>query len=333
MKPLKSTLALVNMSLEQKPNNLRNRLADRSEMLAAVRCFFAEKNILEVDCPILSLAASVDTHIDLIPATLSGKTAVYLHSSPEYGMKQLLSQGSGDIYQLSHVFRDEEIGPRHHPEFMMIEWYRLDFSFQQMIDETAALCRLFVGELPCEFLSYREAFLRHLEIDPFHASDNELLALVRKWNLDYRNIENEGRDAWLNALLGGKIETNLGKDSLTALVHYPASQAALAKTKIIDGANVAERFEIYYQGIELANGYHELSDASEQERRFQEANKDRLKLGKKMLPIDHAFLEALKKGLPDCCGVAVGFDRLMMLRSGKQNLDGAILLRNTLWQK
>lgn len=300
-------------------------LRDRADMLAKVRSFFQERNVLEVDCPIMSPKASVDAHIDLIPAFPQGITH-YLHSSPEYGMKKLLSDGIGDIFQLSHVFRDGEISNKHRPEFMMAEWYRLDFTFMQMIEETVDFCRLFLGNLPSSVLTYSDAFKEYLSIDLSKATNENLLAMLKKNNIQIQpELLLEGRDGLLNLLLGLFIEPHLGDNELTALAYYPPTQAALARKALVNGQQVAERFEIYYKGMELANGYHELADAHEQGQRLIDENKHRLKLGKEALPIDDEFLAALEKGLPDCCGVAVGFDRLMMLRHKTDQINTIIV--------
>ncbi len=295
-------------------------LQDRSAMLAAARKFFYDRKLLEVDCPLITTAASIDAHIDLIPTDhSSGKR--YLHSSPEYGMKRLLTEGIGDIFQLAHVFRQEESGTKHNPEFMMAEWYRLGFTFEEMINETLDFTQLFLGSLPCRVLSYHDAFQDYAGIDPFRSSEQELLALLKKYQFPlYSSIEEENKDNLLNLILGMLIEPQLGKDELIALAYYPASQAALAKTRHRPEGNVAERFEIYYRGVELANGYHELADPKEQRSRFNESNRERVNLGKENLPLDERFLSALEKGLPDCCGVAVGVDRLMMLRHNANNI-------------
>jgi lysyl-tRNA synthetase class 2 len=298
-------------------------LKDRAGMLARARAFFASRHILEVDCPLLSASASVDAHIDLIKATACGQTH-YLHSSPEYGMKRLLSEGIGDIYQLSHVFRDGEQGVKHNPEFMMAEWYRVNFSFKEMIEETLDFVRLFLGNLPGTLISYRDAFKKFAEIDPYEVSGKDLKRRLSNHGIDAVHATNEDRDSLLNLLLGIIVEPHLGKDELCVLAYYPASQAALAKTCVQEGHKVAERFEIYYQGVELANGYHELADPIEQRQRLLEANQLRKMLGKENLPIDENFLAALEKGLPDCCGVAVGFDRLMMLRHKQKELKSIL---------
>lgn len=298
---------------------LKDLLKDRASMMSSARSFFFSRKVTETDVPILSKGASVDAHIDLIPSKISRAHTYYLHSSPEYGMKRLLSEGSGDIYQLSHVFRDGEISPKHRPEFMMCEWYRLNFSFQQIIDETLDFIRLFLGPLPAEQKTYRKTLL-DFGIDPF--SDYKTLEqeLIKRGVEPYPGLEDEGTDGCLNLILSHFIEPTLGQDKLFVLSHYPASQAALAKTTQEEGHLVAERFEVYYKGYELANGYHELADPIEQEKRLIEANEQRIKYGKEALPIDYKFLDALKKGMPPCCGVAVGFDRLMMLRHNRTSI-------------
>lgn len=279
------------------------------------RHFFDQRGVVEVDCPILSPSASIDTHIDLIPATYSKKKQIYLHSSPEFGMKRLLAHGIGDIYQMSHVFRDGEHGIKHNPEFMMVEWYRIGMTLDQLMEETADFIRLFLGPLPLAKIRYREAFLKYVGIDYVTSSEKDLLKFIRSNKIPvYSSLELEDKDAMLNLLIGSLVEPHLGEEGLVVLMDYPASQAALAKKKWVDDEQVAERFEIYYHGIELANGYFELTNPEEQEQRFLEGNKARIGLGKDALPIDRFFLDALKRGVPNCSGVAVGFDRLMMLR-------------------
>lgn len=297
------------------------RLEDRALLLKKCRHFFDQRGILEVDCPILSAQASVDLHIDLIQAVYLNKAYGYLHSSPEYGMKRLLAEGMGDIYQLSHVFRDGELSQKHNPEFMMAEWYRIGLKFEQMIEETVDFIRLFLGDLTYSIISYREALLKYAQIDYLAISTEQLFDYIIENEIPYYpEAVDEGKGALLNLILGSKVEPELGHDEFCVLSYYPASQAALSKKRWIGSEHVAERFEIYYKGVELANGYHELTDPVEQRNRFFEANAMRKKIGKKELPIDENFLGALERGLPDCCGVAVGFDRLMMLRQGHNNI-------------
>lgn len=301
------------------------RLQDRARMLKAARTFFEERAVLEVDCPILTAQASVDAHIDLIVALYRGVEKRYMHSSPEYGMKRLLAEGIGDIYQLSHVFRDEEFSVKHNPEFTMAEWYRLGFSLEQMMEETVEFARLFLGDLSYRVVHYRDLFLQKIGIDYVTASEHDLFEYIQAQHIPfYPSIKEEGKDALLNLILGSQIEPKLGQEELLVLAYYPASQAALAQKRWHKEEQVAERFELYYQGMELANGYHELANAEEQHQRFEEANTLRLALGKETLPPDEHFLKALAKGLPDCCGVAVGFDRLMMLRQGQKEIANVL---------
>jgi len=306
------------------PNKI-DLLYDRASMLREARDFFFKRNIREVDCPAITKFASVDTHIDLIPVSYLETETRYLHSSPEYGMKRLLSMNIGDIYQLAHVFRDEDYGLKHNPEFMMAEWYRMNFEFTEMIDETIDFIKLFIGDIPVKKISYRDAFLKYAGLDYLNKTATELLNFLKEKEIDlYPGIENQGKDELLNMIMGIMIEKELGQDEILVLYHYPASQAALAKTLLCADELVAERFEIYYEGVELCNGYRELTSEEEQRKRLLEANLTRISYQKKSLPIDEYFLESLKKGIPDCCGVAVGFDRLMMLRHGVKDIENVI---------
>lgn len=289
-------------------------------MLTRARSFFHERSVIEVDCPALSQAAPIDLHIDVMKVSLKGNQIGYLHTSPEYGMKRLLATGIGDIYQISHVFRDGEIGPMHNPEFTMAEWYRIGFTFEEMIHETLDFIRLFLGDLPHHSQRYRHLLLEHLGIDYLTASPSDLLACAKGLDLP-SDASAWDKDTLLQLLVSFLIEPKLGNDHLFVLSYFPATQAALSKSIILpDGEPVACRFEVYYQGIELANGYYELTDAAEQRRRFEASNNARLKAGKETLKVDEQFLAALDQGLPDCCGVAVGFDRLMMLKHRLQDL-------------
>ncbi len=301
-------------------------LKDRALMLKSARAFFENRGLFEVDCPILSQSAPVDEHIDIMKVHSSYQNHGYLHSSPEYPMKRLLSAGIGDIYQLCHVFRDGEIGPLHNPEFTMAEWYRHGFTFDEMIAETLEFIRMFVGDLPQERLSYRQTIQKFLNLDYLSATQADLFTCAKENGVDIpANAISWSKDTLLQLILSFVIEPKLGKDNLFVLSHFPSTQAALAKTICLaDGETVGCRFEIYYRGIELCNGYHELTDVIEQRRRFEEANRARLLSGKESLKIDERFLDALEYGLPDCCGVAVGFDRLMMLRHNLSELKNVL---------
>jgi len=291
-------------------------------MFASVRSFFAVRSVLEVDVPIMGRGAPIDTHIDVMAIPLQGGERGFLHTSPEYAMKRLLSLGIGDIYQMSHVFRDGEFGRLHNPEFTMVEWYRVGMAYDILIQETLDFIRLFVGPIPSYSLTYREAFRQFASIDYVTATPSDLVKCAHQHNVHLPpDAAHWDKDTLLHFLIGFVVEPHLGKETLTVLRDYPASQSALAQTSIREDEAIAERFEIYFRSVELANGFHELADPHEQRRRFEEENQERIRLGKNSLPIDENFIAALHRGLPDCCGVAVGFDRLMLLRHGKHNLE------------
>jgi elongation factor P--(R)-beta-lysine ligase len=281
-------------------------------MLQKARSFFHERNILEIDCGALVRKAPLDSNIDVIQVDQDNG---YLHTSPEYALKRLLASGSGDIYFLGHVFRKGELGSRHNPEFTMAEWYRLGITFQEMIQETADFLALFFGSLPLETISYREAFQKFLGIDYSKASLSELQRLANNSAWD--------RETCIHYLVSHEIEPRLGATGLTALIYYPPDEAALACVTQYKGEIVAERFEIYYKGVELCNGYHELSDPNELRRRFEKQNLARLSQGKAPYELDEKFLDALQH-LPPCCGVALGFDRALMLRHSLPSIRSII---------
>lgn len=290
-------------------------------MLSQVRAFFSERGVLEVDCPALSQHSPIDQHIEVMQITFRSGKKAYLHTSPEYGMKRLLSLGSGDIYQMSHVFREGEWGALHNPEFMMVEWYRLGFSLEQLIEETLEFIHLFVGTLPAEKMSYRQAFQKHLGIDYLNVTREKLLEIAAAQKIHLSDeAPHWSKETLLDLLMSFCIEPELGKDILTVITDYPATQAALARVEKKEDEWVAKRFEISHQGIELANGYHELTDPKEQRRRLHQENEKRKSVGKEALPLDEHFLRALERGIPECSGVAVGFDRLMLLREKKEHL-------------
>ncbi len=298
-------------------------LSDRAEMLAAVRAFFAKRRVLEVDCCALLRAPSLDANVDAIEAAVSDTETGYLHTSPEFTMKKLLSEGLGDIYYLGHVFRKGELGRLHNPEFCMIEWYRKEVSFESFIEETCSLMKLFLGELPIRHLSYREALKTYAGID---LSEAGMPAAKRLGISISSDTTSWSHDDWLHLILSHVVEPKLGNGELTVLFDYPPSQAALSSIVEKEGLPVAERFEIYHRGIELSNGYHELTDAKEQRRRFEEENISRQSAEKEPYPIDEELLTALERGLPDCCGVSIGFDRLMLLRNNLQSIHEIIPL-------
>jgi len=297
----------------------------RARMLAGIRAFFASRDVLEVETPYLSAAATSDVALHSLATRWHGAgdaRELYLHTSPEYPMKRLLAAGSGSIYQLCRVFRDDERGRWHHPEFTMLEWYRVGFDHHALIDEVEAFVTGLLPDAmlaPAERLTYRDAFVRHAGIDPFAAGDAALRDCGRRLapGLDTPAAE---RDFWLDVILTHAVEPHLGGGRLTFIYDYPASQAALARIRD-DAVPVAERFELYWQGVELANGFHELIDAAEQRARFEADRAQRSSQGIEAPPLDERLLSALEAGLPPCAGVALGVDRLMMLAHGAERID------------
>ena len=299
----------------------------RAELLARIRSFFAARGVLEVETPALSAAAITDPHLisfAVHPAGSGSGSPRYLHTSPEFPMKRLLAAGSGCIYQIARVFRDDEWGRLHNPEFTLLEWYRVGFDHHRLMDEVAELMReLLAGRMVLaapERLSYGAAFQRYLGLDPHRTTVAELARCAQKQAVPIPpGMPATEIDPWLDLLLTHCIESHLGRGRLTFLHDYPASQAALARLRP-DDPPVGERFELYLNGIELANGFHELGDAYEQRRRFEAENAARRTRGQSEMPMDEQLLAALAAGLPDCAGVALGFDRLVMLAAGKQSL-------------
>ncbi len=302
------------------PTATRSTLLRRARMLAQARGFFAARQVMEVDTPVLVNAPVTDVHIHSAQVTLSNDQTYFLHTSPEYAMKRLLAAGSGDIYQVCHVVRGFERGRLHNPEFTLIEWYRTGFSLVQLMEEVAELVRdLLDSNQPSERLTYREAFLRHLQLDPLTASHAQLVAVARGHS--YTAADTASRDELLEFLMGTRVGPQLGADHLTFVHGYPASQAALARLDPED-PRVALRFELYVQGVELANGFHELVSAAEQRTRFERdlIERQRLELPS-TYPLDERLLAALQAGLPDCAGVALGFDRLVMIATGARSIE------------
>ena len=296
----------------------------RAGLLAKLRQFFAARNILEVDTPALSRAGATDRHIQSFRIEDGRRGHLYLHTSPEFPMKRLLASGSGDIYQVCKVFRSGEAGRRHNPEFIMVEWYRVGFDHHQLMAEVAELLGALLPELdPPEYLTYREAFQTHAGFDVSTAGSKDCIAALTR---DGRQVPAEDQldyDGWLDMVAGDLVYPALGKGRLTFIYNYPASQAALAR--IWPGEPpVAERFEAFVDGIELVNGFHELADATEQGRRFEQDIAYRKTANLVQVPRDERLLAALAHGLPDCAGVALGFDRLVMVAAGAKSLDEVI---------
>jgi len=302
-----------------RPTATRATLQRRALMLGQARGFFAARQVMEVDTPVVVNAPVTDVHIHSARVTLSNHQPYFLHTSPEYAMKRLLAAGTGDIYQVCHVVRGFERGRLHNSEFTLIEWYRTGFSLSRLMEEVAELVRELLGTPAAgERLSYREAFLRHLELDPFTASDQQLSNVARVHG--YTPADPPSRDELLEFLMGTRVGPQLGIHGLTFVHGYPASQAALARLDPQD-PRAALRFELYVEGVELANGFHELASAAEQRARFESDLAARRRLGSPAPPLDERLLAALEAGLPDCCGVALGFDRVVMLATDAKSID------------
>jgi len=310
-------------SLDWQPTASLETLQVRAAMLAATRAFFAERGVLEVDTPILGRHAVTDRHIHCARVELPRHRApLYLHSSPEYAMKRLLAAGSGDIFQIAHVFRGQESGRWHNAEFTLVEWYRCGLPMHELMAEVAQLARLLLA-LPAgvatESLSYGAAFERSLHIDPLSADDGALRAAATAAGLEARLAAECERDDLLDWLMATRVGPDLGAEGLCFVQRYPASQAALARLDPQD-PRVALRFELYSRGVELANGFEELSDPVQQRARFELDRRLRQRAGLPVPAIDEALLSALESGLPPVSGVALGFDRALMLRLGASEI-------------
>jgi len=309
-----------------RPSASRLALEARARLLSDIRKFFADRQILEVETPILSHAGNTDPNINSL--RLEGETRTYLRTSPEYPMKRLLAAGLGDIYELGRVFRGSESGQWHNPEFTLLEWYRCGMNYLDLSDEVIELLR-FCGKSTfarwkAERISYRELFISHTGLDPQRADepDWENLALergIRAGKLDTQQ--------WMDLLLTHLIQPALDPESFTVVYDYPPQQAALARIRHEDQSPnepVAERFELYLGQVELANGYQELEDSDEQRARFEQENRLRDVRGDDTQVIDEHLLQALEHGLPACSGVALGVDRLLMKLLEIDNISSVI---------
>jgi len=296
-----------------------NSLKRRSQILRNIREFFFAKNIMEVETPILAKNTVTDPYIDSFKVNYQNTTC-FLQTSPEYAMKRLLAAGSGDIYQLTKSFRLEEQGSIHNPEFTMLEWYREGIDHMQLITEVDELLQHTLNTKPATKISYTKCWQQHLSINPSNCSIEELKILTGKHIPSFEN-QNLTHNEYLDLLFTHIIEPTLGFNSPVFIYDYPASQASLAKITTNNGEQVACRFELYIEGTELANGFYELQDAAEQMNRFLQDNKIRKQLNKDTITIDHQLIAALSGGLPNCSGVALGIDRLVMLACKKEKLS------------
>lgn len=304
-------------------------LERRAALLSAARSFFAARDVLEVETPVLCSCTTTDPHIGSL--RLQGKNGLWLRTSPEHHMKRLLAAGAPDIYQIAKVFRADEAGPRHQPEFTLIEWYRHNFSLADMIRDCCEFIMQLSAHTPqpgigYRCISYRDAFAASCDLDPFNASLEALQNRARRlqgWHDGLLQSLGADRQSWLDLLAGELVYPRLGANRLEVVTGYPAEQAMLAQLDP-DDPRQAERFEVFLNGMELANGYHELRDAAEQSRRFAADAARRCTLGIETVSADPALLAALHSGLPDCSGVAVGLDRIMLATDSQLTMDSVL---------
>ncbi|MFZ8985775.1 MAG: EF-P lysine aminoacylase EpmA [Steroidobacteraceae bacterium] len=314
------------MSQSWRPTASLEALRARAALLARARGYFADTGAVEVETPQLSPTPVSDPLLDSVEVRLSGRPVPwFLQTSPEFAMKRLLAAGMGDCFQVCRVFRDGERGRLHLPEFTMIEWYRVGYSLDDMMDDVEGLVRRLSGTagLPARRLPYREVILQAVGVDGLTGTARELRAALAERKLDVPEDIHEDRDALLDLVMGALAGPALGHDGPVMVHDYPASQASLATLKTVDGMTVAERFELYLGGMEIANGYHELADPAEQRGRFEADAATRRHLGKPAA-IDQDLLAALEAGLPACSGVALGFDRLAMHLLGLDRIDRVV---------
>ncbi|QKJ88834.1 Elongation factor P--(R)-beta-lysine ligase [Paramixta manurensis] len=303
-------------------------LLKRATIMNEIRRFFADRGVLEVETPAMSQATVTDIHLFPFQTHFVGPGAangldLYLMTSPEYHMKRLLAAGSGPIYQLCRSFRNEEAGRHHNPEFTMLEWYRPHYDMYRLMNEVDDLLQQVLECGSAESLSYQQAFIRHLEIDPLSADKTQLREVADKLGAGSLANAEEDRDTLLQLLFMLGVEPKIGQEKPTFIYHFPATQAALAEISTEDH-RVAERFEVYFKGIELCNGFRELTDSREQRQRFEQDNRRREARGLPQQPVDTRLLDALAHGMPECSGVALGVDRLVMLALKAQSLQEVI---------
>jgi lysyl-tRNA synthetase class 2 len=299
-------------------------------MLAATRAFFTARNFLEVDTPLLSNESVVDHHLDPLMVTLFGDPrqphqgpTLYLQTSPELAMKRLLAAGFPSVYQICKAFRGGEAGERHNPEFTIAEWYGVGDTYEQGMTLLGDLVQHVLGCQPPQRISWREMFLRYAAIDPANATLNAWRAAAKHLlpqTIDEAWQNETSIDAWCDLVLTQVIEPKLGQDQPTIVYDYPATQSALAQVRADQDWPVAERFELYIDGVELANGYHELLDAEVLAQRIAQNNAARRTDGKPELPVPGRLLSAMKQGLPPCTGCALGFDRLVMIATKAKSI-------------
>jgi elongation factor P--(R)-beta-lysine ligase len=294
----------------------------RASALACAREFFSDRQVLEVETPILTRHATMDANIESVVANLSARD-VFLHTSPEYHMKRLLAAGYPDIFQICRVFRGGEVGRYHLPEFSMVEWYRLGFDLQAIIRDSVEFINAILGDrlvtTESIALSYQQAFEKAVDLNPFDAGIAELIKTVGADD-DLVGSLGEDRDAWLDLAMASLVAPTFEAQQLTVVYHYPMTQASLARA-CPENSQLADRFEIYLGELELANGFVELTDATVQLQRFERDQHLRRENDRTIHEIDSTLIDALREGLPQCAGVAIGLDRLLMLKLNANHIN------------
>jgi lysyl-tRNA synthetase class 2 len=294
----------------------------RARLLARARAFFESRGVLEVETPLLGSATATDPHIESLASVLGGET-YYLQTSPELAMKRLLAAGSGPIYQIAKAFRDGELGVRHNPEFTLIEWYRPGLDHHELMGEVDLFLQHVLGAGPAVRASYEEIFLGHVGVNPHRATAKELEERAASLGLPRVQASGLVREDWLNLLMAQAVEPHLGLESPQFVYDFPVELAALARIRPGD-VPLAERFELFYHGMELANGFHELTSAAEQRDRFRRDLEARRRIGRPQVRADERMLDALEHGLPESAGVALGFDRLVMIAAKASDIRSVL---------
>ena len=300
-------------------NDMYQLIEKRASVLHRIREYFDQQGVFEVEVPLLGSSSVTDPHLSAISAQCQNRN-FFLQTSPEYFMKRLLAEGSGDIYYLGKAFRNDEHGRLHNPEFTMLEWYRTEMNDVELMDDLGALLHHLAPlqvDLQIDHFSYGDIFEKYVGLNPHQASTEELAAAAKQ-QLDVQ-FSDEPKSTWLDLLFSHLVEKHLKNP--TFVVDYPECQSALARLQSAGDYNVAKRFELFWHGLELANGYWELTDVNVQRQRFMQDNKTREAMGLPQISLDENFLAALEKGLPECAGVALGVDRLMMCLFNENDIN------------
>ncbi|MDX8129957.1 EF-P lysine aminoacylase EpmA [Methylomonas sp. BW4-1] len=319
------------MTVSWQPSCPLEHLRTRAQMLAATRRFFEARDVLEVETPLLCPATGTDPQLDFFSSQFNfppTRPTLFLQTSPEFAMKRLLADGSGSIYQICKAFRNGEAGRYHNPEFTILEWYRVGYDLRQLMAEVAELLlqllQPFHAALPTKQISYQQLFLDATGLDPlvFCNSDYQAYAAANELP-EAVDLCGDDHALWLDFIFSHCVQRTMDKDTIYLLHSYPAIQSSLARLHV-DDSRVSERFEVFINGVELGNGFYELADPQEQEARFDKEIAYRLSHDLPVVSKDEAFLQALKFGLPDCSGVAIGLDRLLMIALGSESISDVL---------